>query len=256
MRYALRIAGCALVVTLFALPLFTTAIAQQPGQNYAICYGLAGNPRVNNFSRVFTLDGAPHVRPGEFMQYLHKKYSGYVTQETGCQFFFTEAEAERERQKLMEIGRQHPAWPVVELDWTPSAPARAPAAVAKKPPAPAPAAAPPPAAKPAAPAPAKPAVAASKPGVYVICRSEWNPDLRRFYNPPVDGRGAGYAEWQASYHAYLVSKHAFKGSNFGCGKYPTREAAQKDYDSWVASARAAPSINGQPSPVIITDWKY
>ena len=92
--------------------------------------------------------------------------------------------------------------------------------------------------------------------MYVICRSEWNTDLRRFYNPPVDGRGAGYAEWQASYRAYLVSHHGFKGSILGCGKYPTKEAAQADYDAWVSNARATPSINGQPSPIIITNWTY
>jgi hypothetical protein len=252
MRNALRIIGCILAMSAVGLP---PATAQAPAQKYGLCYGIAGNPRANNFTPVFA--AADWGQAGsQFLQYMHQKHQGYITQELACVSFATRAEAESFRAREMEEGRKHPAWPVVELDWTPSAPARAPAAVAKKPPAPAPAAAPPPAAKPAAPAPAKPAVAASKPGVYVICRSEWNPDLRRFYNPPVDGRGAGYAEWQASYHAYLVSKHAFKGSNFGCGKYPTREAAQKDYDSWVASARAAPSINGQPSPVIITDWKY
>jgi len=84
----------------------------------------------------------------------------------------------------------------------------------------------------------------------------WNTDLRRFYNPPVDGRGAGYPEWQASYHAFLVKQHGFKGSNFGCGKYPTKEAAQTDYDYWVVTARATPSIKGQPSPIIITHWTY
>lgn len=100
------------------------------------------------------------------------------------------------------------------------------------------------------------AAAPSKPAVYVICRSEWNRDLRRFYNPPVDGRGAGYAEWQASWRDYLVKQHGFKGSNAGCGKYPTREAAQADYDSWVAAAKATPTINGQNSPIIITSWTY
>ena len=92
--------------------------------------------------------------------------------------------------------------------------------------------------------------------MYVICRSEWNTDGRRFYNPPVDGRGAGYPEWQASYGQYLASHYKFKGSNYGCGKYPTREAAQADFESWVVAARQSPTVNGLPSPVIITNWKY
>jgi hypothetical protein len=53
-----------------------------------------------------------------------------------------------------------------------------------------------------------------------------------------------------------VSHHKFKGENLGCGKYPTKEAAQADYDAWISNARATPSINGQPSPVIITNWAY
>jgi hypothetical protein len=54
--------------------------------------------------------------------------------------------------------------------------------------------------------------------VFVICRSEGNIDIRRFHNPPVDGRGATYAKWQASYKRYLASEYGFKGSNLGYGK--------------------------------------
>jgi hypothetical protein len=67
--------------------------------------------------------------------------------------------------------------------------------------------------------------------VFVICRSEGNIDMRRFYNPPVDGRGATYAKWQASYKRYLASEYGFKVSNLGYGKYPTQEAAQKSTTS-------------------------
>jgi hypothetical protein len=81
--------------------------------------------------------------------------------------------------------------------------------------------------------------------------------MRRFYNPPVDGRGATYAKWQASYKRYLASEYGFKVSNLGYGKYPTQEAAQKEYDEWVENARAQPTINGLASPmIIITKWKY
>jgi len=393
-----RTAGYALAILFLSLSVVTAAMAQAPAQKYGFCRGLAGNPRVNNFTRLFVL--GPSSPPGAlsgFLTFLHKKYAGYTTQETGCRTFATAAEAETAyRKELAESTPYASTWPLVEIEWIPDggsavagsglAPASAAPAAAAKPQAPAPAAAPaagtgvkldrwgkpiptsawwfcntylqkkslssapfvantldrspqemyeqflaylnsqyheagnatcnkyatkaeveqriaqlkseapgrgeqfamidwtyvpggqaapapvaaakpaspapasaapaPAAARPAAPAPAKPAVAASKPGVFVICRSEWNTDRRRFYNAPVDGRGAGYAEWQASWRDYLVKQHAFKGSNASCGKYPTREAAQADYDSWVTAARATPTINGQNSPIIITNWKY
>jgi len=135
------------------------------------------------------------------------------------------------------------------------APAKAatPAANAAVTPKPAPVAV---AAKPVPPAPAKPATVASKPAVYVICKADWNPDLRRFYNPPVDGRGASYPEWNESWHKYLVTHYKFKESNFACTKYPTREEAQAGFEEWVVNARQTPTVNGLPSPVIITNWKY
>ena len=110
--------------------------------------------------------------------------------------------------------------------------------------------------KPPSPAPVKPAPAvASKPAVYVFCRSEWNTNMKRFYNPPVDGRGATYAEWQPSYLNYLQKNYG-PVTNHACAKYPTREAAQKDFDEAVANARAQPTMNGLPSPIIITKWVY
>lgn len=196
-----------------------------------------------------------------FMNDLIKKFheAGTAT----CNKFATEAEAKA------AVAQETAAAPGTGYqahmdDWTyaPGAPAAAgPAAAAPKPattavtPKPAPVAV---AAKPttgAAVTP-KPAIAPTKPAVYVICRSEWNTDMRRFYNPPVEGRGAGYPEWQASYGRYLASHYKFQGSNYGCGKYPTREAAQTDFESWVVNARSTPTINGLPSPVIITNWKY
>ena len=266
----IRTAGFALAILVLSVSAVTAAMAQSPAQNYGFCHGLAGNPRVNNYTRLFVL--GPSSPPGAmsgFLRDLHQRYSGFVTQELGCRTFVTAAEAETAYRKMLDESAQYAAtWPLVEIDWIPeggstlsgaaAAPTSAPAAAASKPDSPvptnpAPATA---AVEPSAPAPATPATAASTPAVYVICRSEWNTDLRRFYNPPVDGRGAGYAEWQASYHEHLVKQHGFKGSNFGCGKYPTQEAAQTDYDAWVAAARATPSINGKNSPIIITNWKY
>jgi hypothetical protein len=196
-----------------------------------------------------------------FLDYLNKKYheAGTAT----CNKFATQAEAE---QSNAQQAAQAPStgYKYQSIDWkyAPGAPAaaapapanaRIPAANAEVTPKSVPVAV---AAKPASPPPVKPATVAAKPAVYVICRSEWNTDLRRFYNPPVDGRGAGYPEWQASWHKYLVAHYKFRESNFGCSKYQTREAAQKDFESWVVTARQTPTINGLPSPVIITNWKY
>jgi hypothetical protein len=194
-----------------------------------------------------------------FVDHLVRTYHEGGT--STCNKFATQAEAAQhiEQQSTAAPGT---GYRFAKLDWS-----YAPAAAAKSPanaPTPAtnsalmPTRAPAPpavAVNPASTAPAKPA-AARQAAVYVICRSEWNTDSRRFYNPPVDGRGGSYAEWQASYHEYLVKQYAYKGSNFGCGKYPTREAAQADYDSWLAAARATPKINDRDSPIIITNWTY
>lgn len=366
MNRIIRTASYALAILILSLSAFTTTMAQSQPYKYGFCQGLAGNPRVNNYSRMFILGpSSPPDAMSGFLRYLHKRYGGNVTQEIACRTFATAAEAETQYRQMRDEAAQYAAtWPLVEIDWIPQggatlspgapAPAAAPPAstgvmldrwgrpipttaywfcnsyvrknsyasapfvantldrsptemfeqfldylnkkyheggtatcnryatqaeaearIAQlsaeapgegrqfamidwtyKPGAPTAAAPAPVAAKPVAPAPAKPATAASRPAVYVICRSEGNMDLRRFYNPPVDGRGAGYAEWQASYGAYLVKQYGFKGSNCGCGNYPTREAAQKDYDSWVAAARATPTINGLKSPIIITNWAY
>ncbi len=204
----MKLATCAALAT--AILTLSTPVSAQSA-NYSFCYGVAGNPPVNNFA--------------------------------------TAAEASAERQRLM-AGIMAP-YTYVEVDWTPAA---QPAAATAPAPKPQPAAA---AAKRPSPPPAPAAAApASTPGVFVICRSEFNTDRRRFYNPPIEGRGAGYPEWQASYRAYLVSHFAFQPTNVSCGKYPTREAAQADYDAWVAAARASPTLNGLESPIEITDWAY
>jgi hypothetical protein len=203
---------------------------------------------------------------GATQQDFYKKFTDHLIAEyheagtSSCNKYATQAEAQaaidRQSAQAPSTGYQFQ-----KIDWIykPGASAAAtpaPANTAK--PASTPAATPKSApATPASPPPSSLSIKpATKAAVFVICRSEWNTDGRRFYNPPVDGRGATNAEWQASYQAYLAKEYAFKGSNLGCGNYPTPEAAQKDYDEWVANARAQPSINGQPSPIIITKWKY
>ena len=198
-----------------------------------------------------------------FLAHLQKLYHEAGT--ASCNKFTTQAEAEQsnvqQAAKAPSTGYQYH-----KLDWAyaPGAPAAAaptpapakpatPAANAAVTPKPAPVAV---AAKPASPAPVKPTTVAAKPAVYVICKADWNPDLRRFYNPPVDGRGAGYPEWTDSWHKYLVARYKFRESNFGCTKYPTREEAQAGFEEWVVNARQTPTMNGLPSPVIITNWKY
>src|SRR5688572_12259106 len=117
----IRTAGCVPAVLFLSLSAFTAAMAQAPAQKYGFCQGLAGNPRVNNFTRVFVL--GPSSPPGAmsgFLQYLHKKYAGYTTQETGCRTFATAAEAESAYKSELDASAPHAAtWPIVEIDWIP-----------------------------------------------------------------------------------------------------------------------------------------
>ena len=81
--------------------------------------------------------------------------------------------------------------------------------------------------------------AATKPAVYVICRVQRNRDGRRFYNPPVDGRNAGYAEWQPAYKKYLEQRFAFSGVGPRLRKISDKGSrAQGTFDGWIANARA------------------
>ena len=54
----------------------------------------------------------------------------------------------------------------------------------------------------------------------------------------------------------LISSWYGYRHDIGCGQYPTKEAAQADFDAWIAAAKRSPTISGQPSPVIVTDWKF
>ena len=68
-------------------------------------------------------------------------------------------------------------------------------------------------------------------------------------------RTATYAELQPSYQKYLEKNYG-PVTNLACGKYPTKEAAQKDYDEAVGNASAQPKMNGLKSPIVITNWVY
>jgi hypothetical protein len=136
-----------------------------------------------------------------------------------------------------------------------SSPSASAAVAAPAPAAAKPAAAPAPAAPPATKPAATPAPVTATRGVYVICRAEDDVVKGRFYNPPVDGADGDYATWMAAFKAYLTGKYQYQRS-VGCGRYPTREAAQTDFDAWIAAAKRSPTINGIASPVFVTDWKF
>lgn len=182
-----------------------------------------------------------------YLDFIKSKY-GVAASRPYCYTYATLADAQRYRP---EIVRDEAAWSAVE--WTPAATTTPPASTIPKPPPVAPA--PTPSASPAR-APSQPKGSPIPATIFVICRSEFNTDPKRFYNPPVDGRSAGYPEWSASYQAYLEKTYKFKPTNLSCSKYPNRSAAQADYDTWVSNARASPTFNGLASPIIITDWKY
>jgi hypothetical protein len=132
-----------LILGLSAVP----AAAQPSTYKHGFCYGLAGNPRVSNFSRVFVLgpESPRNPQTAGFLQALQAKYGGFYTQENQCSMFATAAEADAERTKQMDQARGS-AWPPVEIDWIPkgstalSAPAPAPSPAPPLAPAPAPAA--------------------------------------------------------------------------------------------------------------------
>lgn len=185
-----------------------------------------------------------------FLSFVASKY-GPTRREVQCNIYPTSADAQRFRSQILA---PIPGVPYIETGWAPETTTRPSATPTSTPPsAPSPSANAPPAATTAEPVRPLPQSV-----TYVICKSDFNTDRRRFYNPPVDGRGGGYGEWMASYGRYLEQTYRHTGTNnLSCGKYPTRAAAQADFDSWVTGARASssPGINGVPEP-IITNWKY
>jgi hypothetical protein len=102
--------------------------------------------------------------------------------------------------------------------------------------------------------PAAPAPAPAKKTVFVVCKADADPHTR-YYNPPVDGGDGSYETWQPSYQSFLQNKYHYD-RNVGCGKLPTLAEAQAYHQTMLDQARLYTSINGVPSPIVITNWKY
>jgi hypothetical protein len=97
-------------------------------------------------------------------------------------------------------------------------------------------------------------VAATPSTVYVICYADSDPHAK-YYNPPVDGAGGNYTVWTAGYQKFLVQKYRFSGWGVRCNDEPTLAAAQAYYRTTIDAERAALTANGNPLPVVVTDWK-
>jgi len=188
-----------------------------------------------------------------FLSFVVSKYGRSISSLVQCYTHSTRADSQAYRSIVLA---PIPGVPMIETGWAPEATTQ-PSTTPARPPAPA--------ANANASANASPPATTAAPGgtappsvTYVICKSDFNTDRQRFYNPPVDGRGGGYGEWMASYRRYLEQTYRHTVTNLSCGDYPTEAAARTDFDAWVAGARAspAPDINGVPEPITITNWKY
>jgi len=134
---------------------------------------------------------------------------------------------------------------VIETDWVYTPVASTTTTSKPAAPKPATAAAPP---KPSAPAPAT-----APKGVFVVCKADADPHTR-CYNPPVDGGDGNYGTWMPSYQKFLQQNYHYPQS-VGCSKLPTLDEAQVYYQTTLDQARLYTSINGIPSPIVITNWK-
>jgi hypothetical protein len=102
--------------------------------------------------------------------------------------------------------------------------------------------------------PAAPAPAAAPRGVFVVCYADSDPQTR-YYNPPVDGGDGNYGTWMPAYQNFMQQKYRFSRS-VRCNKHATLGEAQAYYQTTLDQAHLHTSINGIPSPIVITDWKY
>jgi hypothetical protein len=139
-----------------------------------------------------------------------------------------------------------PAVPVVS-------PAPASTPVAPKPAAPKPVPSPT-ATSAAAVAPTAAATAPAKKTWFVVCKADREPHAR-YYNPPVDGADGGYETWQPAYASFLKQKYNYD-RGVSCNKQPTLAEAQQYFDTTLEQAKLYKEINGIPSPVIVTNWKF
>ena len=95
---------------------------------------------------------------------------------------------------------------------------------------------------------------AAKKTMYVVCKADNDPHTR-YYNPPVDGGDGSYATWQPSFQTFMKEKYHYE-RGVACNKQPTLAEAQAYYDVMLEQARLYTSINGVPSPIVITSWQY
>ena len=253
----IRVVGSALALLCAGLGTAPSTFAQAPTQQSGFCWvgeRTVTGPPTTYVSATFTTPWPVTTSlESRFQSFVESKYGITVNTRTQCAMGQTMAWAQEYRLKLLGPAPQ-PGYRYVETGWAPEEPTQQSVAPTQTPPsAPSPSANESPAATTAIP------IAIVPPsGTFVICKSDFNTDRQRFYNPPVDGRGGGYGEWQESYRKYLEQTYHHTSTNLACSKYPTQAAAQADYDSWLTGARASPSpdINGVPSPIFITSWKY
>jgi hypothetical protein len=228
-----------------------SALADGPTQQYGYCSVSSSDQKTLYVSATFVTPWPVIVSlESRFLSFVVSKYGRSISRPQ-CFTFSTSAVAQTNRSIVLA---PIPGVPFIETGWAPEVTTQPSAPPTSTPPsAPSPSTNASPAATTAAPIGAVPQTA-----TYVICKSDFNTDRQRYYNPPVDVRGGGYSEWMASYQTYLEQTYRHTGTIVSCGKYPTQAAAQTDFDSWVTGARAspAPDIKGVPAPIVITNWKY
>lgn len=250
-----RSASQALASFAIALSAVTPSRADEPAQyDWEYCYGIAGNPRVEVVSPVFhrqAQDGVYAGGPSSFVNTVGRKY-GTRVREAGCSYFPTAAEAQAKRRVLIDtITRNLGPQGVYEIDWKPqAAPAPQP-----KPAAPATPPAPKPVVASATPKPSPPAASAAAKGVFVDCNGMDLGAGKYFFNPPVEVASGDANTWSASYAKYLLTNYKYD-RNAGCTKFSTLAEAQSYYKETSDARRGAYDLNGNPAPLIITNWKY
>jgi hypothetical protein len=240
-----RAAGGAASILSLSLAAFTAAIAQAPAQTYGFCQGLAGNPRVNNFTRLFVL--GPSSPPGAisgFLQFLHTKYAGATTQEIGCRSFTTAAEAETAYRKELADSAAHAAtWPLIEIDWIPeggSAVSRSGLAPASAQPAAAP----------------KPQPTATAPAMdkYAVCWANRNAKVK-YYSAVFDGSRDDAGKWWPAFQGYLEQKYGFDGLT-QCIPARARADAESHLSDLIGQDRKMLTMQGKPPEIVETGWQY
>lgn len=236
------------------------------GGNWA-CVAQAGNDTYGSALFAAPNDALTERRAmAMFGAHLQQSY-GSVIPSTTCQSYPTPAAANAALQVQLDYARSM-GQRIVATGWvytpaqtnplpTSNAPngggaapgvAQSPTPVARPPSTPA-------AAPPTAPVrPSALASAAAPKRFQVVCYADADPHTR-YYNPPVDGRDGDYTKWMDSYRKFMQQKYHYQ-EFVRCNKAPTLAEAQEYYETTLATARLSPSINGIPSPIVVTAWKY